>query len=252
MKISERKQHILKTLQEKGSVDIAELADQLEVSSMTVRRDLKALAVNGAVTIEQGTAVLNDGALREYDLLFNHGVNVEQKRRIASYCAGLVSEGDSVFLDAGTTVKEIALELRGKRNVNLLTDSMLAANAVAGLKHSKLIMCPGEYRELSAAFLGPLMDDFVRNFQIDVLFLSTEGIDLDGVSVVDVIDGHSKRVLIEQARKVVCVADSSKFGKSLFYNVAPLDKINLVVTDSGLGDDEFDAMVQAGIAIERV
>lgn len=252
MKINERKQHILKTLQDKGHIDIVELADQLEVSSMTVRRDLKALSANGAVTIQQGTAVLNDGALREYDLFYNHGVKVEQKRRIAEYCAGLVSEGDSVFLDAGTTVKEIALKLRNKRNVNLLTDSLLVANAVAGLKYSKLIMCPGEYRELSAAFLGPLLDDFVRNFQIDLLFLSTEGINLDGVSVVDVIDGHSKRVLIEQARRVVCVADSSKFGKSLFYSVAPLDKIDLVVTDSDIDAESFESVTQAGIEIERV
>lgn len=252
MNTTDRKQYILAALQEKGLVDIQTLADELEVSSMTIRRDLKVLAANGSVRLERGLAVLSDGALREYDPTFNHGANLEQKRRIARYCAGLVDEGDSVFLDAGTTVAQIARLLKKAPNISILTNSLLAASALQDLRNSHLIMCPGEYRVMSRAFLGPLMDDFIRGFQIDTLFLSTEGISDAGVSVVDVQDGHTKQALIASARKVICVADSSKFGKELFYGVAPIEKIDLIVTDEGVTDEDRWLVEEKGASLVAV
>ena len=77
--------------------------------------------------------------------------------------------------------------------------------------------------------------DFIQHFQIDTLFLSLEGIDLtDGLSVVDVQDGHTKKVLVEKAKRVICMADHSKFNKSFFYKIAPITDVDLVITDDGL------------------
>lgn len=254
MKIVERKQVILNELQEHGRADIVALAEELGVSSMTIRRDLKRLAENGTVTISQGIAVLNEGALQEYNMEFKHQVNLDQKRRIARKAFELINEGESVFLDAGTTIKELAQLMNRMRNINIMTHSLLAANAIARLpESSRLIMCPGEYREMSLAYMGPLTDDFVQRFQIDLLFLSTEGLSLNqGISVIDVLDGHTKRALINQARRTICLADSSKFGASFFYSIAPLDKIDLVITDTGLDDTLYEEYVQQGINIVRV
>ena len=242
MKIIERRRFILEALQKKGSADIVELARQLDVSSMTIRRDLKELAGSGSITIVQGTAVLNGGALLEYNMLVKHDIAVEEKRSIALRCLEYVSDGSSVFLDAGTTTKELAaLIAQSGKSINVMTHSLLAANELTGAKNSSMIMCPGEYRDLSMAFMGPLTDVFVRKFKIDVLFLSTEGLDSNGgVSVVDVADGHTKRVLIEQAKRIVLMADSSKFGISFFYQVAPIEKIDLIVTDDKLDDVAFE------------
>lgn len=254
MKIVERRRYILDILQGQGSADINELAGRLGVSSMTVRRDLKELMGNGSITITQGTAVMNDGALREYNMLVKHDINVDEKRRIAHKCFDYVNDGDSIFLDAGTTVKELAHLIcqRGK-SVNIMTHSLLAANALTGMKDSRMIMCPGEYRAMSMAFMGPLADDFIKRFQIDVLFLSIEGIDLvNGVSVVDIDDGHSKKVLIDQAKRVVLMADSSKFRKSFFYRIAPLSKVDLIVTDTDLDNAVYEEYRQAGHDIIRV
>lgn len=242
MNIIERRRVILDTLQQDGSADITGLAKKLGVSSMTIRRDLKELAGSGSITITQGTAVLNDGALREYNMLVKHDIAVEEKRRIARYCLKYVTDGSSLFLDAGTTTRELAtLIARNGKSVNIMTHSLLAANELTGLKGSSMIMCPGEYRDMSMAFMGPLTDDFVRKFQIDVLFLSTEGIDCcGGVSVVDVADGHAKKVLIEQAKLVVLMVDSSKFEKAFFYQVASLGDIDVVVTDTNLSDSLYE------------
>ena len=254
MKIVDRRQAIMRELREKGRADINQLAEELHVSSMTIRRDLKLLAENGTVSISQGEAVLSDGTLQEFNMEFKHKINYEEKRRIAERAADFLREGESVFLDTGTTVKELARYVSRAKNVNVVTDSLLAANAVTRLhESSRLIMCPGEFREMSMAFIGPLADEFVRNFRFDVLFMSVEGVSLDrGVSVVDVVDGHTKRILIDQSRKVVCLADSSKFETSFFYTVAPLADIDVLITDSRLDDRVFEEYLQAGINVIRV
>ena len=235
MNAIERKRYILDELQRNGSVVITDLAERIQVSSMTIRRDLNAMAEDGMVTLEHGGAVLNSGSLFECSISFKNEINVSEKQRIAAKCMEYINEGDSVFLDAGTTPNELAALLRGKRNIRVLTHSLLVANTTATMRNIKLIMCPGEFRENSMAFLGPLTDDFIQHFQIDTLFLSLEGIDLtDGLSVVDVQDGHTKKVLVEKAKRVICMADHSKFNKSFFYKIAPITDVDLVITDDGL------------------
>lgn len=235
MKAIERKRYILDELQRNGSVVITDLAERIQVSSMTIRRDLNAMAEDGMVTLERGGAVLNSGSLFECSISFKNEINVSEKQRIAAKCMEYINEGDSVFLDAGTTPNELAALLRGKRNIRVLTHSLLVANTTATMRNIKLIMCPGEFRENSMAFLGPLTDDFIQHFQIDTLFLALEGIDLtDGLSVVDVQDGHTKKVLVEKAKRVICMADHSKFNKSFFYKIAPITDVDLVITDDGL------------------
>ena len=234
MNAIERKRYILNELQRNGSVVITDLAERIQVSSMTIRRDLNAMAEDGMVTLEHGGAVLNNGSLFECNMSFKSEINATEKQRIAAKCMEYINEGDSIFLDAGTTPNEVAVLLRGKRNISVLTHSLMVANTTANMRNIKLIMCPGEFRENSMAFLGPLTDDFIQHFQIDTLFLSLEGIDLnDGLSVVDVQDGHTK-VLVEKAKRVICIADHSKFNKSFFYKIAPVADVDLVVTDTGL------------------
>ena len=103
------------------------------------------------------------------------------------------------------------------------------------------------------AFLGPLTDDFIQDFQIDTFFLCVEGIDLcDGVSVIDVLDGHTKKALIQKAKRVICISDNSKFNKSLFYKIAPLSEIDLFITDTGVDEAILEEMRQNNIPIEVV
>lgn len=250
MNAIERKRYILDELQRNGSVVITDLAERIQVSSMTIRRDLNAMAEDGMVTLEHGGAVLNSGSLFECSISFKNEINVSEKQRIAAKCMEYINEGDSVFLDAGTTPNELAALLRGKRNISVLTHSLLVANTTATMRNIKLIMCPGEFRENSMAFLGPLTDDFIQHFQIDTLFLSLEGINLnDGISVVDVQDGHTKKVLVEKAKRVICMADHTKFNKSFFYKIAPITNVDLVVTDTGLDEATQELFRQNNIPL---
>lgn len=248
-----RKQAVLKELQTTGSANIIELAERLGVSTMTIRRDLMKFAEEGIVTLEHGGAILNGGSLFEYGMGVKENENSEEKERIARHCAALVKDGQSVYIDSGTTGAAIAKLLGNRRHITVMTHSLLAANALAGNDQINLIMCPGVFRQRSMAFMGQLTDDFIKSFKIDLLFLCVEGIDAEnGVSVQDVKDGLTKRMLSEHAGTVVCAADSTKFGKQLFCKIAPADRISLFVTDSGLYESYKKEFSERGLNLETV
>lgn len=198
----ERRQEILKRLQTNGMVSIQSLADKLQVSSMTIRRDLNRFADQGLVRMESGGALLNSSTLYEHNMTIKSGIMFDEKVRIAQKCLDFIKEGDSIFLDAGTTTNELARLLSVRKNLVVMTNSLLAANSMIEMRDSKIIMCPGEFRELSMAYLGPLTASFVSQFTIDTLFLALDGIDLEkGLSVPDFLDGTTKQSLMEHAEK---------------------------------------------------
>lgn len=249
----ERRKKIIDALQTDGIVNIIEMSEELKVSSMTIRRDLNKLAEDGLVSLEHGGAILNSGSLFEFNIPFKQKENIEEKRKIARKSLDYVNSGDSIFLDAGTTVKEIAHLLINNKNITVLTHSLLVANELINAKGIKIVMCPGEFRETSMAFMGPLTDEFISQFKIDTLFLAIEGINInDGVSVPDILDGVTKRTLVENSQKIICVVDSSKFDKSFFYKICSLKKIHAIITDEFLDDETYFKYKELNYPIIRV
>ena len=213
-----RKQHIIQKLQKENYVDTNELAAELAVSAMTIRRDLNALAKSGLITVQHGGATLNSGSLFEFNMAMKNENQMTEKMRIAKKCLEYVHGGDSVYLDAGTTVSCLAPLLKGKENVLIMTHS--------------------------------LTDEFISQFQIDTLFLGVEGIDLNGgFSVPHIADGTTKRTLVKKARQVICMADSSKFDSAYYFSIAPLQDADLIVTDSGISPAVLERYTSAGIRI---
>lgn len=123
----ERKLSIIKDIQEQGQADINELAVKYEVSTMTIRRDSSKLSEEGLVTLEYGGAVLNSGALVEYNMHMKEAEFLEEKQRIAQECASYIKEGDSIFLDVGITVCEVAKCIANRKNITVMTHSLLVA-----------------------------------------------------------------------------------------------------------------------------
>lgn len=233
----ERKLSIIKDVQEHGQADINELAEKYGVSTMTIRRDLTKLSEEGLVTLEYGGAVLNKGAFVEYSMHMKEAEFLEEKQRIAKECASYIKEGDAVFLDAGTTVCEIAKCIANYKNITVMTHSLLVANILSG-SDLNLIMCPGQFRKKSMAYMGQFTDDFIDMFQIDKLFLGVEGVDFkQGLSVPNIEDGITKRHLIKHAKWTVCLADHSKFDQACYHKICDLKEIDQLVTDNGLQND---------------
>jgi len=248
-----RKQRILQELQEKGNVSIVDMAEAIGVSSMTIRRDLKKLSNEGLVTLEYGGAVLNSGSLFEYNMAMKEREFADEKNRIARKCLEYINEGDSVYLDSGTTPAELAKLISNKRNIVVLSHSLLVANVMSKYPNVKFIMCPGVFRERSMAYMGQMTDDFVSHFKIDKFFMSIEGIDpATGLSVPDYSDGETKRNILVNSDVIIVMVDSSKFGKKFFYNIAPLTSVDAVVTDKGVSDEDVRMIKDHSIRVDVV
>lgn len=233
----ERKLSIMKDIQEHGQADINELAIKYKVSTMTIRRDLAKLSEDGMVTLEYGGAVLNNGAFVEYSMHMKEAEFLKEKQQIAKECASYIKEGDAVFLDAGTTVCEVAKCIAHRKNITVMTHSLLVANILSG-SEINLIMCPGQFRKKSMAYMGQFTDDFIDMFQVDKLFLGVEGIDLEqGLSVPNIEDGITKRHLIKHAKWTTCLVDHSKFDQICYHKICDLEEIDQLITDNGLQDD---------------
>lgn len=246
----ERRQTILGYLREKGSVNTIDLAKELNVSSMTIRRDLSRFADEGIVSLEYGGAILIDGSLHELSMNMKQDERQQEKQRIAAYCAQRVHNGDTVFLDAGTTVAEIAKLLTHHSDLTVMTHSLLVANILANASDVRLIMCPGIFRSKSMAFMGQLTDDFVSSFKIDTLFLGVEGVEVDhGTSTPDVTDGITKTALVNASSQIICAADSSKIGKITFYSICPIRDITTLVTDKNVDPAQVRALEENGLEV---
>ena len=234
----ERKTAIMEQLRQKERVDVTELAALFNVSTMTIRRDLAKLAKDGLVIQEYGGATLKRTGLFEYPIPMKQTVYRNEKYRIAKQCEHYIQEGDSIFLDAGTTVAELAklLAERPKR-ITVMSHSLLVANILATVPEIELILCPGHFRIKSIACMGQLTDNFLASFHIDKLFLGVEGVASNfGLSVPHIADGATKQTLLRRSDWIACMADSSKFGHNFYYKICDLSQVDILVTDTNISE----------------
>lgn len=250
MNTLKRRKEIISELEKEGAVKTINLSERLEVSSMTIRRDLNYLASEGIVTLTHGGATLNNGALLEHATLFKEEKLVEEKRRIGEFCCNFVNEGDAIFIDTGTTAKVVAETIDGRKNILVVSHSLLVHQILGRSSGIKLIAAPGVFREKTMGFLGQMTCDFVAGLKFDTLFLGVEGVDIKhGVSVPDIIDAETKRALVRQAKRVVVVADYTKIGVSYFMTIVPLKEIDVLVTNKEADSNVIDQIRECGVEV---
>jgi DeoR/GlpR family transcriptional regulator of sugar metabolism len=240
-------------LEEEEMIKTTELSEQLNVSVMTIRRDLNSLSKDGLVTLIHGGAALNRGALFEHNLLYKKETLNDEKRRIGEFCTRFVNEGDAIFIDTGSTALKIAEALVEKKNLLVMSHSLVAQQMLAHSKGIKLISTPGVFREKTYGFLGQLTCEFIKGFRIDTLFLGVEGVDIEhGFTVPDITDGETKRALVNQASQIVVVADYTKIGISYFMTIAPLNRVDILVTNENADPDIIKEIRAQGVTVYLV
>lgn len=251
-----RRAHILRAIDDRGSVTVVELAERLGVSMMTIRRDLVELEKEGVVRRVHGGAVSARG--RSYEPLYpiRAGVMQEEKERIGAAAAELVADGDSIALDIGTTTLELARCLIGRRNITILTPSLHIANLFLTQPDVRLVVTGGIARPVEGSLIGELARHAFSRLYVDRLFLAVACMDAGyGLSEYNWDDALIKQAMIASAREVVVVADSTKFGKVAFAHVADFHQIHRVITDREPPQEIMqrlrDANVQVFIARER-
>ena len=253
MQTRQRRKQVLMVLKERRRVTIEGLAKDLEVSTMTIRRDLRRLADEDIVTLVHGGAVYNEGGAYLPALTVREKTMRREKSAIAEYCAQQIPEGSAVYLDNGSTTVEIADALRGKQNIAVLSHSLPVLNILSHAKNIQLISVSGIYEPRAKGFFGDLALRMLRQFRIDIAFLGVTAVDADdGVMSAVFYEQALKKVLVERAKKKILAIDHTKIGGSSFLKVCDLHEIDGIVTDK-FADATFIAKAKRmGIEVAQV
>lgn len=251
MESANRQEVILRGLRDRGRVSVDDLAQELDCSAMTVRRDLDRLAGLGLLRRVHGGAVTGSTA-EETPYPVRSATAVDAKRRIAAAAAAMISDGEAVLIDGGTTALEVARRLHDHR----LTVTPLSLHVATELGRAggiRLIMPGGDVRPVELAFVGPLTVHALEVLRFDTAVIGCCGIDAeDGLTGHDLDESAVKAAAIAAARRTVVVADATKWGAGAFARFHDLSKVTTVITDDAAPADQTDRLAERGIEVQRV
>ena len=249
----ERQRAILELLRRDGRVVVVDLARQFHTSQVTIRKDLDILHVKGQIHRTHGGALpARDGALEDPTLREKEKLHRKEKLLIAAAAVSMVSEGQVVILDSGTTTTAIARALRNFRNLTIITNAVNIAAELSG-STVEVILSGGNLRKNSFSLVGPIAEETLHKLHADILFLGIDGFDVQyGISTPNLLESKVNRVMIEISKVAVAVCDSSKFGKRSLSLIAPPSSLQHVITDSGIPKADLSALKKSGVEVTVV
>jgi DeoR/GlpR family transcriptional regulator of sugar metabolism len=229
MRGSARRAAILESLRLHGEVSVEDLATELTVTTSTIRRDLAELAAEGKVTRTYGGAVIP----AEPPVLLRAGLAGPQKDAIGAWAAAQVQDGETVLLDAGTTVARAARRLRDRSKLTIVTNGLTSLAEVAD-GCADVIVLGGQLRPISQGLMGPLTEACLGRISADRVFLGADGLDAKlGICEAELAQTWLKEQMIARSRVVYVLADSSKVGAAPFHAWTTIDREWTLVTDDG-------------------
>ncbi len=229
-----RQQRIVERLRHAREVSVRDLAKALQAAPVTIRRDLARLARAGALVRTHGGAMRAQVGVAAFAFRERAERRAAQKAAIARAVAGALRPDMTLALDTGTTTLAAARALAGIPRLRVLTNSLAIASALHACDSMDLVLLGGQARRHSPDLAGPLTEDNLRQFRVDVAILGADALDRDGLFTDDPGIARIARAMIACAREVWLAADSSKFGRRAFVKYADWSAVARVVTDSGL------------------
>ncbi len=246
----ERTTALLGILQKDNSVPIDELAGELEISSSTLRRELRDLVNQSLVTVAIGKVSLSTTSSEERPFALRTLLNNENKVRIGRKALELVHNGDTIFIAGGTTTLEFARLLPGQRRVTVITNALRVVDLLVDQPGIDLIALGGAVRPGEQTLHGHLTDWGVAQFRADKLFYGIEAISLQhGLTHSQIVEVSTDRALASAATQTIILADHTKFGKVAPALVMPLEKVHVIVTDRDLAADIVESLCAKGIQV---
>lgn len=248
-----RHQRIIDLLETNTHVSVSELSDQLGVSQATIRRDLDGLQKQGRLQRTHGGAVLVERAAPEPPVMQRTQENAEEKRRIGEAAAGLVQEGDTVFIGSGTTTLEVARHLMGRENITVITNALTVINMLKQEKRITVLSTGGLLRASELSFIGHISELALQELRPQKVVMGIRAISLtDGLTNDYVPEVSTDRVIIRSAPEVILVADHSKFGKVSTAFVADVTAVDRIITDSGISPELLQELKQMEVEVTVV
>jgi len=241
----DRRARLLDMIRIRGFASIEEITHELGISESTARRDLDVLEEQGAARRTHGGVLYAGGVPRLAEFGERQPANWAAKRAIATRAAEEIADGETVLLDGGTTTYEVARLLVG-RPLQVVTNSLPVANLFASESRTDLVLLGGYVSPRTGVCLGPYANELLGRLHVTTTVLSAAGIDAEGLFNAHLLLAETEQAMLQAAGRVIVVADSSKFGRKSLTLVAPLEAIDLVVSDDGLSSSWRERIAAAG------
>jgi len=243
-----RQERIRSELARKGNVDVEELAEMLQISCQSVRRDLSAMQEKGylrrthggATTIEDPDELPFQSKISAYLL---------EKRAIGTTTASLIGDGKVIGCTGGTTIMQVMKALKSK-HLTIITNAINVAMELAPCHSLEVIVTGGTLRTRSYELVGHVAERTIQGYLLDIALVGVDGLDIkNGISTFTDAEAHAAALYIEHAREVWVVADHSKIGKTAPALIAPLSRVSRLITDSNVGPDQSRMIRESGIVL---
>ena len=226
-----RHDEILKVISRLRSVSVQDLTERTGVSEVTIRKDLTILEEMGLVVRTHGGAQLAEDVTVMRDLESRSGDHVSEKKQIASLAAQLISGGDTIYLDSGSTCALLAEQIVGM-SLRVVTNSIAVMNALVGAHGITLFSIGGSYRREAGSFVGPLALENVKEFQIETCFVGATGVSGRGVfSSQNILESQLKSEILNISRRRIVLADTSKFRTAAFSIFARTGDVDVIIAE---------------------
>ena len=253
MNLTERHQHILTKLKEKGSVQVLDLCTELEVSPVTIRKDLKMLEDKQLLFRTHGGGTLVNPYTTDRPVTEKAKIRSGEKSDIGAAAARLIEANDCVLIASGTTVLSLAHNIQPIGHLTVVTAALNVAMELVQHPGIEVIQLPGIIRKTSSSVTGNFAEEMLSHFSFSKLFLGVDGIDLDfGLTTTNMMEAQLNKKMIAASQKTIVLADSSKFGKRGFGRICGLEDIEHIITDSNISEHLVDTLKGLGIEVTIV
>jgi len=245
----ERLEKILALFEKDNRLVTKDLPEKFNTTSVTIRKDLAILEQRGLLKRTHGGAIRTKKLYPGLALNEKEKINLEEKTRIAKKAASLISKGDTIILDSGSTTSLLAKEIKNLQGITVITNAINIANE---LLHSdiEVILIGGLLLKQTSTMFGPLADVALRKITADKLFMGVDGIDFEvGLTTPNIQEAETSRVMMEISGEVIVVVDSSKFGRRSLGVISKVNEVNKIITTKKLTDSEVEKLNKSNVEI---
>ena len=245
--MNKRQAQILDLLTQNKKLKVTELSDVLNVSQVTIRKDLSALEDSGIIVREHGYAKLNESDDINNRLAYHYDI----KQKIAEKAVESIEDGETVMIESGSCCALVALEIaKTKKDVTLITNSAFISDYIRKTGNVRIILLGGEYQEESQVMVGPITRKCAEGFFVDKLFVGTDGFTKEtGFTGNDYMRSEAVKDMAKQASNVIIVTDSVKFQQKGVVSLLDTKKVSYVYTDSNIPEDAEEYLVENNIKV---
>lgn len=248
--IAERHKYILENLAKNGFIKVIDIAKELDVTPVTIRKDLKYLEEKKLLYRTHGSASPVNPLTSDIDVEEKEKMRKDEKKRIAIAASKLIEENDSIIIASGSTVHTLAEHITPINHLTVVTASLKASLLLNTLNNIEIIQLGGTVRKNSSSVIGDYTTQFFEQITCSKLFLGVDGIDIEhGITNSNIEEAILNKKMIEASLRTIILADSSKFGRRGFGKICNLDRIDVIITDDGISKAMAKSIEEAGIEL---